>query len=391
MDTRKNRRHKPKKSSYRNRIVKILACLVIVAVTATATWFILGQKKEWSQKPEPDSAIEAIVPDVEKALESAGIGPKNIIEGDKELRRDADKSWYLRKRTYSISEAELMRVTISLADLENAGKIGIDTVDGANDKTHLVVIRNGGRETWRLKFLVDGAESAPHRESDPVVAVIIDDIGSEATVTGKLIELDAPITFSVLPNESHTRDMRDLIKASGREMLLHLPMEPTRMQMGAPLPGVLWTSMGPTDIRKMVAEDFGLVPEAVGVNNHMGSAFTTWEPGMRAVLEEVGKRGLFFIDSITDPHSIACNLAGRMNVKCDARDVFLDTNASEGQVEKQWHRLLGIAKRRGSAIAIGHPRNATYEVLKTEIPRLTSTNIRLVPISEVVKRNERAR
>ena len=44
-----------------------------------------------------------------------------------------------------------------------------------------------------------------------------------------------------------------------------------------------------------------------------------------------------------------------------------------------------MARRDGTAIAIGHPNDATLTVLEAELPRLSALGIRLLPISKLIE------
>jgi len=222
-------------------------------------------------------------------------------------------------------------------------------------------------------------------ESPPLITVIIDDIGYEKKVADKLIRLDSNLTFSVLPHAPYTADARRRLREEGREIMLHLPMEGSGRSGRRLGKGALKLNMSPFLIKRIVDEDLAAVPEATGVNNHMGSRFTRWRPGMKAVLEKLSRRGLYFVDSVTDSHSVAYDMARKMGLPCSKRDVFLDHDDSVEIIERQWNKLLNRARKNGKALAIGHPRFNTYRVLKRRIPQLKYEGLSLVPASRIVE------
>ncbi len=95
-------------------------------------------------------------------------------------------------------------------------------------------------------------------------------------------------------------------------------------------------------------------------------------------------RGLFFVDSLTSPGTVARNISGGLGVKFVARDVFLDNEISTDNIERQLELLLVIAERNGAAVGIGHPHPETVEVLSRFRERLLS-RFELVPVSRVVE------
>jgi len=217
------------------------------------------------------------------------------------------------------------------------------------------------------------------------VAILIDDMGGSLRRLREILEMDAPITIAVLPHLRHSREVSRIAGLSGRDVLLHLPMEPRNLSRNHPGPGVLLTSMTDADLRRTVEDDLGFVPEAVGVNNHMGSKFTEDAEGMRQVFTVLRREGLFFVDSRTTPRSLAERLAREAGVPGAERDVFLDNRRDPAYIEGQIKTLVRIATKTGSAIAIGHPYPETLETLRKTLPGFRKRGVVVVPVSELVR------
>ena len=107
---------------------------------------------------------------------------------------------------------------------------------------------------------------------------------------------------------------------------------------------------------------------------------------MEVLLEELKGRGLAFLDSRTTAASVGEAVAMRHGLPFAARDVFLDHDLDAGAIAKQLVRLEKIARGRGSAIAIGHPRRATLDVLGEWLETLDERGLVLVPVSAIIKR-----
>jgi len=217
------------------------------------------------------------------------------------------------------------------------------------------------------------------------VAILIDDMGGNLNRLKDILEIDSPITIAVLPHLSHSRDVSRIAGESGRDVLLHLPMEPLNVAVNHPGPGALLTAMGKAAIRKTVIADLRSVPEAIGVNNHMGSKFTEDESGMRQVFIILKERGLFFVDSRTTPASLGARLAREAGVMRAERDVFLDNKRDVKYIDGQLDTLVKIALKEGTAIAIGHPYPETLAALKEMVPGLRARGIEVVPVSELLR------
>lgn len=197
----------------------------------------------------------------------------------------------------------------------------------------------------------------------PQVAIIIDDMGHQEIIGQRLIALAIPLSFSFLPGAPHTNQLMQQAHQRGREILLHLPMEPSS-QKWDPGPGALFTSMADPTIIDQVEADLKAVPLARGGNNHMGSKFTQNRAKMRVALLPFKKRGLFFIDSVTIATSVAAEVATELHIKTARRDIFLDNNQDMAKIKKQLDLLIKQANKHGSAIAIGHPHSATLQALE---------------------------
>ena len=123
----------------------------------------------------------------------------------------------------------------------------------------------------------------------------------------------------------------------------------------------------------------------VGINNHMGSRFTAWEPGMRKVMEQLRRKGLLFLDSITTQQTVGYRLARSMGIANTTRDVFLDHDMRREAIADALAKTERIARDRGYAVAIGHPHDGTIEELAAWLPTLKAKGIQLVPVSTIVR------
>lgn len=228
------------------------------------------------------------------------------------------------------------------------------------------------------------------KKAYPRVAIVIDDMGQDMRKLRELIALNAPITVAVLPNLSHSKDTAKEAHARGLEVLLHLPMEPKDLGDNNPGKGALLTAMTSEEIRKQMEDDLTTVPFASGVNNHMGSRFTEDERQMRSVLNVVKKKKMFFLDSRTSSNSVAGKVAGDLGVRNADRDVFLDNSRDITYIKGQITELVSIARKHGSAIAIGHPHPETIEAIKESLEVLNGS-VEIVRLSDIVNKKETER
>ncbi|HKZ71814.1 MAG TPA: divergent polysaccharide deacetylase family protein [Nitrospirota bacterium] len=215
------------------------------------------------------------------------------------------------------------------------------------------------------------------------VAIVIDDMGYDKKIFKKFVDLGIPLTFSILPGQRYSTGIANEARSLNYEVMLHLPMEPRNPERN-PGNGTILTHMSQDEILRQLSEDIELVPYIAGVNNHMGSLLTENQEVMNIILEELHKRGLFFVDSKTSPRSVAYETAKRIGIRSGRRDVFLDNKSDIEYIKGQVDKVIRIAKQNGEATAIGHPRARTIAALREKIADFEREGIELVPVSEVL-------
>ena len=222
------------------------------------------------------------------------------------------------------------------------------------------------------------------REQGPLVAIIVDDLGADLALMQDFLDLQLNLTAAVLPNVPHARAVAELAHADGREVLLHVPMEPRNYPAVDPGEQALMVDLSMAEVQHRLRGYLQTVPWVVGANNHMGSRFTESREGMRGVLQILKDQGLFFVDSRTTADSVAIAEAEGMEIAHAERDLFLDNDINEDAIRRQIRKLIGIAKEQGSAIGICHPHLETIAALKKEAPGFADAGVQLVAVSALI-------
>jgi polysaccharide deacetylase 2 family uncharacterized protein YibQ len=224
----------------------------------------------------------------------------------------------------------------------------------------------------------------------PVLAIVIDDMGLDRPRALQMIGLHGPLTLSLM---TYADDLPGLVKqahSAGHEVMAHLPMEPINPKEN-PGRGALLEKMDDDAIRKQIAADLDGWAGYVGINNHMGSKFTADKSHMAVVMAELKTRGLLWLDSRTTNDSAGPGAARAAGVPFITRDIFLDNVETVDAVRVQLELAKATAKSNGTAVAIGHPHDATITALKEWLPTLQAAGVVLVPATEILRRrSERA-
>ena len=217
------------------------------------------------------------------------------------------------------------------------------------------------------------------------VAIIIDDMGSSLDEVWTLMAINVPLSFSIIPGLSKTKEVAEEAHRKGYQLMIHLPMEPQGYPKQRMEKNGLLLSQSDAEITQRMNGYFRAVPFAVGANNHMGSRFTEDTDKMRLVLSLLKEKGLFFVDSKTSPRSVGYPLSRGMGLETAARDIFLDNVQDVATIKRQLGLLAATARKRGSAIGICHPHKATMQALAAGLPAMKRDGITFVNVSELVK------
>lgn len=236
-----------------------------------------------------------------------------------------------------------------------------------------------GEPAW-LRFAVP----APAAQGRPRIAIVIDDLGLDRKRTERAIALKGPLTLSFLAYANDLPRLTEEAHRAGHELMVHVPMEPMSHSedMG---PNGLAVGLGRDEVLRRLRWDLDRFEGYVGINNHMGSRFTSDAQSMTPVIEELKARGLLFLDSRTIGSSTGLELARKFGVPSVGRDVFLDNEVSPRPIAERLAEVEQIARRHGSAIAIGHPHDATLDQLTPWLASLPAKGFVLVPVSAIVK------
>ncbi len=229
-----------------------------------------------------------------------------------------------------------------------------------------------------------GSSPRASTQPPPQISIIIDDMGNHRDLGLEAVALPGPVAYAFLPHTPHASELARLAHRDGKEVILHLPMQShSRRSLG---PGAVTAAMSRIELMRVVSQDLRSVPHVSGVSNHMGSLLTPRRETMGWLMDLLRVRGnLFFVDSRTTRLSAALEVAQQRGVPSTWRDVFLDNELDQAAIARAFEQLLRIARRRGTALAIGHPHEETLAVLAKMIPRLSAYGVRLVPVSTLIR------
>lgn len=217
------------------------------------------------------------------------------------------------------------------------------------------------------------------------IAIVLDDWGYSVNNLKFVKEIREPLTLAILPGRAYSGFIAQAAAELGKEVILHLPLEPHQENTKYSLePDTILTTMPKAQVAKILENDIKSVQGIKGVSNHMGSYATENKPLMKIIFLELKKRKLYFLDSFTGK-TVGKDLAREMGVFYARRQVFLDNENEPSYILGQIELLAKIAAQTGFAIGIGHDRSSTLEVLVRAMPDLRKQGYKFVYVSELVK------
>lgn len=209
-------------------------------------------------------------------------------------------------------------------------------------------------------------QDLPELPSKGKLIFVFDDAGHNLEQLQYFLDLPFPCTIAVLPKLPNSRETAKRIRAAGKELILHQPMQAVNQNIN-PGEGAVKPGMSREEIKKIVASNVEEIGPIAGMNNHEGSLITSDEEAMEAVLELCKEKNIYFLDSRTSSKSVVPQVAKKLNMSIWERAVFLDNKRDKAYMKKQIIDGLEIASQRGEAIMIGHVFTVDLAILLKEI------------------------
>ena len=217
---------------------------------------------------------------------------------------------------------------------------------------------------------------------------VFDDAGNNLKQLEPFLKLPFPCTIAVLPGLRYSKETADRIRAAGKDVILHQPMQALNLSV-KPGPGAIVKGMNGEQIKTLLRKNLAEVGPVVGMNNHEGSLITADRTSMEAVLDVVREQRIFFLDSRTNADTVAPILAREKNMTIWERAVFLDNSQDQASIIEAVQSGMKIAENKGAAVMIGHIwSNDLADILIGMYPELVSQGFSLSTIAEIAMNGE---
>jgi len=205
----------------------------------------------------------------------------------------------------------------------------------------------------------------------PKLVIIIDDVAfkNEVKLIKSIPYKITPSFFPPTPRHPYT----PLYAKSFNHYMVHVPMQ--AMHFAHPEPNTMNISWSYAQIKNRIDEIKKLFPKAKFINNHTGSKFTSNLQAMNSLFLVLKEDNLSFVDSRTTPYSKSKVVNKIYKIKLFQRNIFLDNEINQSYIRNQLKKAINLAKKRGYAIAIGHPHKITLETIKNSKDLLKQVDV----------------
>ncbi len=219
----------------------------------------------------------------------------------------------------------------------------------------------------------------------PLIAIVMTGLGlNEAGTLDAIQRLPPEISFAFAPY-GRTLDVTvPAARAQGHELLLQVPLEPFDYPTNDPGPQTLLSGQ---PARSNLDKLYWLLARMggyVGVMNYMGARFTSSSEDFAPVMEELGLRGLGYLDDGSSNRAIAAQLAGGNKVPFGRADVVIDANPAPEPIRAALDALVQRAAANGSAIGVISALPVSITTLAEWTKTLDSNRVVLVPASALM-------
>jgi polysaccharide deacetylase 2 family uncharacterized protein YibQ len=224
----------------------------------------------------------------------------------------------------------------------------------------------------------------PIRPGSPRIALYIGGLGlNEAATFAAIDRMPAAVSLAFAPYGDHLDDAVHRAKAVGHEVLLQIPMEAFGDPANRPGPHTLRADAAPRETVDDLHWLMSRMTGYAGVANFLGGKFSADKVAMTTMLQEIGERGLLYLDDGTSKRSLGPTLAPAMGVPAARADVVLDASPDLAAVRAALIRLEAVARDKGTAIGMASDLASDLDVIAAFATSLEAKGIALVPVSSL--------
>lgn len=216
------------------------------------------------------------------------------------------------------------------------------------------------------------------------VAIVIGGLGLSQTGTQSAIaKLPPEVTLAFSPQGNSLDRWMQAARHGGHELIMQIPLEPFDYPRVDPGRNTLTVDAGPEKNLHNLRATLARMTNYTGVMNYMGARFVGDADAMGTVMEELGRRGLLYLDDGTTARTTAPDLALKDRVPFAVSDTTIDGSRDRGEILKKLDELERIARAKGFALGTGSAFDVTVDAVAQWTAEARRRGIEIVPVSAV--------
>jgi len=217
----------------------------------------------------------------------------------------------------------------------------------------------------------------------PRVVIIVDGLGEDILSVRRLLELNLPLTYSVVPFQPFSSLVAERVSLMKREVLAHLPTDGPAGGREVPA-RPLRASMSKAEIDATLDATLAELPQARGLLGRLPTTLAMDSKRMDWLLAAVQRHGLYLVEDRPPDAGDLCDAARTRKIECQRCEISLDDTDDEGTIRSRFASLIERARTEGLAIGIARPGAAVIAVLEAELPKLKDSGIDLVSAAQAI-------
>lgn len=229
--------------------------------------------------------------------------------------------------------------------------------------------------------------SAATAGGKPLIAIVVTGLGLNVDGTlAAISQLPDTVTLAFAPYGKNVERTVGTARSEGHEVFLEVPLEPFDYPDNDPGPDTLLTGQAPRENMEKLYRVMGKFGGYAGLINNMGARFTASAADFGPMIEELGARGLGFLDDGTSNRSLASQLAKASGVPFARATMTLDANPARAPILAKLTELEQKAREDGSAIGLVAALPVSVETIAEWARDAEERGVLIVPASALMRK-----
>ena len=323
-----------------------------------------------------------------RALEVAGI-PRDSVRETVSDHREPRVRWRVGLGPGASALQANYAITRTLET--QGGAVFSGREEQAADGQHVVLVAGVGTRATHEVVLVRSPRPGPGQRgaSGSRLALILYGFGDEPASALPFFDIARPFAVALPPGHATSETVFRAAREKGREIVLHLPLEPIHYPQVNPGPGAVLVTMKPSRVVAITRKYLDQAGPVSAVANLMGSMATQDMTVMTAVFRTLRERAVPFLHVTPAAGAVCRSLASDVGVEYAEPDAVIDAEPrgkDRKALDRIWTRVLDDTRRHGQAIVMLRATEMTRAWLPDALSPARLGGVEIVPVTALVRR-----